>query len=105
MSNLIETFLPIANPKYLYMRQLFVFLLIAPMLMAQADYRTWFRGKILYQNQSVIAANVVNTTTKEATISDNIGDFAIEVMMGDELIFTSLQYQSRIVKITKDILK
>ncbi|MAW16834.1 MAG: hypothetical protein CMC24_04210 [Flavobacteriaceae bacterium] len=75
------------------------------MLMAQTDYRTWLRGKILYQNQNVIAANVVNTTTREATISDNIGDFAIEVMMGDELIFTSLQYQIRIVKITKEILQ
>ncbi|MBJ33891.1 MAG: hypothetical protein CMC89_04085 [Flavobacteriaceae bacterium] len=73
--------------------------------MAQTDYRTWLRGKILYQNQNVIAANVVNTTTREATISDNTGDFAIEVMMGDELIFTSLQYQIRIVKITKEILQ
>jgi hypothetical protein len=105
MLNQIQTFLAIANPKYLYMRQLFVFLLIAPMLMAQADYRTWLRGKILYQNQSVIAANVVNTTTKEATISDNNGDFAIQVMMGDELVFTSLQYQIRVVKITKEILQ
>ena len=87
------------------MRKLFVFLLFAPMLMAQTDYRTWLRGKILYQNQNVIAANVVNTTTREATISDNTGDFAIEVMMGDELIFTSLQYQIRIVKITKEILQ
>ncbi|MFL2586374.1 MAG: carboxypeptidase-like regulatory domain-containing protein [Flavobacteriaceae bacterium] len=73
--------------------------------MAQTDYRTWLRGKILYQNQNVIAANVVNTTTREATISDNTGNFAIEVMMGDELIFTSLQYQIRIVKITKEILQ
>ena len=85
------------------MRQLFVFLLFAPMLMAQTDYRTWLRGKILYQNQNVIAANVVNTTTKEATISDNNGDFAIQVMMGDELVFTSLQYQIRVVKVTKEI--
>ena len=75
------------------------------MLTAQTDYRTWLRGKILYQNQNVIAANVVNTTTKEATISDNNGDFAIQVMMGDELVFTSLQYQIRVVKITKEILQ
>ena len=94
-----------ANPKYLFMRQLFVFLLFAPLVMAQTDYRTWLRGKILYQNQNVIAANVVNTTTKEATISDDNGDFAIQVMMGDELVFTSLQYQIRVVKITKEILQ
>ena len=87
------------------MRQILVFLLFAPMLMAQTDYRTWLRGKILYQNQNVIAANVVNTTTKEATISDNEGAFAIQVMMGDELVFTSLQYQIRVVKINKEILQ
>ena len=62
------------------MRQLLVFLFFAPMIMAQSDYRTWLRGKILYQNQNVIAANVVNTTTKEATISDKDGAFAIQAV-------------------------
>lgn len=72
---------------------------------AQSDYRTWLRGKILYQNTNVVAANVVNSTTKKATISDEHGEFAIEVMMDDELVFTSLQYQIRVVKITKEILQ
>jgi hypothetical protein len=73
--------------------------------MAQSDYRTWLRGKILYQNTNVVAANVVNTTTQKATISDDNGEFAIEVKMDDELVFTSLQYQIRVVTITKEILQ
>ncbi len=73
--------------------------------MAQSDYRTWLRGKILYQNTNVVTANVVNTTTQKATISDDNGEFAIEVKIDDELVFTSLQYQIRMVKITKEILQ
>ena len=52
-----------------------------------------------------MAANVVNTTTQKATISDDNGEFAIEVKMGDELVFSSVQYQIRVIKITKDILQ
>lgn len=75
------------------------------MAVAQSDYRTWLRGKIIYQNTNVMAANVVNTTTQQATISNDNGEFAIEVQLGDELVFTSLQYQIRVVKITKEILQ
>ena len=87
------------------MRHILIALLFAPLAMAQSDYRTWLRGKILYQNTNVVAANVVNTTTQKATISDDNGEFAIEVKMDDELVFTSLQYQIRVVKITKEILQ
>lgn len=87
------------------MRHLLIVLFFAPLAMAQSDYRTWLRGKILYQNANVVTANVVNTTTQKATISDDNGEFAIEVKMDDELIFTSLQYQIKVVKITKDILQ
>ena len=87
------------------MRYILFALLFASVALAQSDYRTWLRGKILYQNTNVVAANVVNSTTQKATISDDNGEFAIEVMMNDELVFTSLQYQIRMVKITKEILQ
>lgn len=94
-----------SQPNFVFMRHLIIALLFAPLAMAQTDYRTWLRGQILYQNTDVVAANVVNTTSQKATISDGNGEFAIEVMMGDELVFTSLQYQIRVVKITKEILQ
>lgn len=87
------------------MRQLLLVLFFAPLAMAQSDYRTWLRGKVMYQNTNVMAANVVNTTTQQATITDDDGEFAIEVKMNDELVFTSLQYQIRVVKITKEVLQ
>ena len=46
---------------------------------AQQDYRTWLRGKVLYQDNSVVAANILNTNSEQATITDDNGEFAIEV--------------------------
>ncbi len=99
-----KAFVP-SQPNFVFMRYLIIALFFAPLAMAQTDYRTWLRGKVLYQNTNVVGANVVNSTTQKATISDDNGEFAIEVMMGDELVFTSLQYQIRLVKITKKILQ
>ena len=36
---------------------------------AQQDYRTWLRGKVLYQDSSVVAANILNTNSENATIT------------------------------------
>lgn len=72
---------------------------------AQQDYRTWLRGKVLYQDSSVVAANILNTKSENATITDDNGEFAIEVKLGDELIISSVQYEIRAIIITKDILQ
>lgn len=72
---------------------------------AQQDYRTWLRGKVLYQDSSVVAANILNTNSENATITDDNGEFTIEVKLGDELIISSVQYEIRAIIITKDILQ
>ena len=72
---------------------------------AQQDYRTWLRGKVLYQDSSVVAANILNTNSENATITDDNGEFAIEVKLGDELIISSVQYEIRAIIITKGILQ
>ena len=80
-------------------------LCVGNMLSAQQDYRTWLRGKVLYQDSNVVAANVLNTTSEKATITDDNGNFAIEVQLNDELIFSSVQYEIRAIVITKEILQ
>ena len=72
---------------------------------AQQDYRTWLRGKVLYQDSSVVAANILNTNSEQATITDDNGEFAIEVKLGDELIVSSVQYEIRVLIISKEILQ
>jgi hypothetical protein len=62
------------------------------------------KGKLLYKNTVVIAANVINNTAQTNTITDGEGEFEIEVAEGDEIIFSSVQYQIRAVRITPEIL-
>ena len=52
----------------------------------------------------VVAANVVNNTAQINTITNSDGEFEIEVAEGDEVIFSSVQYQIKAVKVTAEIL-
>ena len=82
-----------------------IFLIIGHLSFSQSDDRTWIRGKVLYKNNSVIAANVVNNTSQQATITDDEGEFEIKVKMNDRLVFSSVQYQIRSIVIDKEILQ
>ena len=72
---------------------------------SQNDYRTWIKGKVLYQNTNVAAANVINNTSQQATTTNSDGEFEIEVKLNDRLLFSSVQYQIRELIITKEILQ
>jgi hypothetical protein len=79
--------------------------LAAALLHAQDDGRVLLRGQVLYRNSNVPNENVINSTAETATITGEDGRFAILVKTGDELIFTSLNYQLEIVPITEEILQ
>lgn len=66
--------------------------------------RQLIKGKLLYKNTEVVAANVVNNTAQINTITNSDGEFEIKVAEGDEIIFSSVQYLIRSVKITQEIL-
>jgi hypothetical protein len=71
----------------------------------QAQVRTPIKGKLLYKNTIIVAANVVNNTAQTTTITDDEGEFEIEVAEGDEIVFSSVQYRIRSVTITPEILQ
>ncbi|RKR06956.1 carboxypeptidase-like protein [Maribacter vaceletii] len=71
---------------------------------AQED-RSLLRGKVLYRDISVPNENVINSTSEMATITNTNGEFAIKVKEGDELVFTAVNYQLKVVRITTEILK
>ena len=72
---------------------------------AQEEERTILRGKVLYRNSNVANENVINTTAERATITNSNGEFAIRVKEGDELVFTAVNYQIEVIKITREILE
>jgi len=81
-----------------------VFLSFAKSYSQEGD-RQLLRGKVLYRNNSVINENVINTTSENTTITNDKGEFAISVKDGDQLVFTAVNYQLKVVSITNEILK
>jgi hypothetical protein len=62
------------------------------------------KGSLFYKNTAVVAANVVNNTAQINTITNSEGEFEIEVAVGDEIIFSSVQFKIRAVIITPEVL-
>tara|TARA_R110002051_G_scaffold15669_1_gene48488 strand:+ start:1661 stop:2416 length:756 start_codon:yes stop_codon:yes gene_type:complete len=71
---------------------------------SQDDDRTLLRGKVMYRDSNVQNENVINITTEKGVITNTNGEFAINVKLDDELVFTALNYQIKRVKITQEIL-
>jgi hypothetical protein len=71
---------------------------------SQEDERVILRGKVLYRNVNVPNENVINSTSQMATITNDNGEFAIRVILNDEILFTSINYQIEVVKISQQIL-
>lgn len=71
---------------------------------AQEDRRP-LRGKVLYRGVNVPNENVINATSEIATITNNNGEFLINVKEGDQLVFTAVNYQLEVVTISKEILR
>ena len=59
----------------------------------------------MYRNSNVIAANVINNSNQNNTITDTNGEFEIIAGVGDEIIFSSVEFKIRTVRITKEIMK
>lgn len=83
---------------------LFILLFTLPLLTHSQEARTPVIGKVMYMNTNVPNENVINITAETATVTDENGEFMIEVKEGDILAFTSLNYQFKTVTITQDII-
>jgi len=71
---------------------------------AQDDGREVLRGKVLYRGNSVVNENVINSNAETATITNEDGQFLIRAKDGDQLVFTAVNYQLKVVTITEEIL-
>lgn len=87
------------------MRVTLFFLVLLSGMVLSAQQRTFLNGKLLYRNNNVVAANVINNSSQFNTITDSNGEFQIDVLEGDEIIFSSVEFKFKTVIITKEILK
>ena len=67
--------------------------------------RELIQGKVIYRNIDVPAANVINNTAQSSTITNDQGEFEIYAKEGDEIIFSSVQYIIRTVRVNKEMLE
>lgn len=72
---------------------------------SQDDGRSILRGQVIYRNIPVPDENVINSTNESATITNDRGEFGIRVKEGDELVFTAVNYQLKVVTVTEAMLK
>lgn len=84
--------------------KLLIFFLVFQVV-AFAQDRIPIKGRLIYRNINVVAANVVNITAQINTITNGEGAFEIPVKNGDEVVFSSVQYMIRTVKITPEIIQ
>lgn len=84
--------------------KLLIFFLIFQVIAFSQD-RIPIKGRLIYRNINVVAANVVNITAQINTITDGEGAFEIPVKTGDEVVFSSVQYMIRTVEITPEIIQ
>tara|TARA_B100000575_G_scaffold35096_1_gene23667 strand:- start:3358 stop:4083 length:726 start_codon:yes stop_codon:yes gene_type:complete len=67
--------------------------------------RQLIQGNVIYRNIDVPAVNVINNTSQNSTITNDQGEFEIYVKEGDEIIFSSVQYIIRTVRVNSEILR
>ena len=84
---------------------LLIFVLFISISSLAQEKRKRISGTLLYRNTAVIAANVVNNTAQQNTITDSDGNFELPMRVGDEIIFSSVQYKITTVKVTPEILQ
>ena len=82
-----------------------ILFLLSLMQFSFSQERELIQGKVIYRNIDVPAANVINNTSQISTITNDQGEFEIFAKEGDEIIFSSVQYIIRTVKVNAEILK
>lgn len=69
------------------------------------EKRQLLKGKLLYRNANVVAANVVNNSAQANTITNGEGEFEVLAKVGDELIFSSVEFRIKTLIITQEIIQ
>ena len=71
---------------------------------SQDNDRRPLLGTVIYMDVPVPNENVINSTSEHATITNEKGEFKINVKVGDQIVFTAVNYTLKVVTITEEIL-
>ncbi len=85
-------------------KPLLISILLLICLSGFSQNREFIQGQVLYRNTPASGIHLINVNTQKETITDQNGVFAIAVTVGDELVFTAVNYQMKRLKIDDEIL-
>ncbi|RZK12013.1 MAG: hypothetical protein EOO46_04730 [Flavobacterium sp.] len=74
-----------------------VLLLVSQLFFAQQLPREILYGQIISDSISVEGITITNKTTKRYSVSDNLGNFSLHAREKDTLVFSSMNYSSKMV--------
>ena len=86
-------------------RQLFILFFIFVSLSCFSQQRERLEGKILADSLNGAAINILNLSSGMGTTNNEAGDFQIAARVEDTLYFSSIQYETREIVISEDLLK
>lgn len=78
--------------------------MICAISVAQTSFTKTLEGKVMNKDIGVADVHVMNTSAKRATISNESGNFAIQVTLGDTLLFSAVQFKRKSLVINAAIL-
>ena len=58
------------------------------------------KGTVQFDNTLLKDINVLNKSTQYGTATNEEGEFEINVALGDSILFSSLSFQNRIIKVS-----
>jgi len=88
------------------MKHLFIVILsfFSILIYSQDIERISINGKIIVSSDDKEGVTVYNTSSNKGTVTDNVGNFSIEVTINDMVEFGALQFKDFTVKITDKII-
>lgn len=91
-------------PKNKYL--LFFTLILLQLPLWSQDYFTGpINGKVVAGNRSVPDVHVMNITSQRATITNALGNFSINVKLGDSLVFSAVQLERKTMVVTAALME
>lgn len=82
----------------------FVFLFFfGTVSMVFSQEETLLKGQLVFSSMNISAINIVNLSSRIGTTNNSKGEFSIVVRLGDELLFSSVQYEPYRLLVTQEI--
>lgn len=81
---------------------LFIFLILFSEI-GFCQEETIVKGRIIFSSLNMSEINIINLSTNRGTVNNLEGEFEIKVAVGDELLFSSVQYEPKYISITQEI--